>query len=319
VNGPLLAVTGATGFVGRHLVAGLGRGWRVRALVRAPLRIEGTESIVIGDLRAPRDLDRALHGVDVVVHAAAMAHGAGRTDQEMDEVNHRATVRLAERARAAGVRRFVFLSSVRAQTGPYAAVPLDEAMPPAPADSYGRAKLAAEHGLDGVGLDWVALRPVIVYGDGVGANMGALFRLARSPWPLPFGAIHARRSLLAVENLVDAVDVVAKAPGPMRRPFLVADTDPLDLGQMIRAIREGYDRAPGLVSVPRPFLALGFGLLGNSEAWARLDQPLVVVTDRLRALGWAPRIASDAGLTALARRVRAGASLPTEAPRRCGR
>ena len=296
-----IAVTGAHGLVGRHLVRGLAeRGFVVRAIVRRPGTAPGAAAThVVGDLRAPTGLETALQGVDVVVHAAGLAHGAGN-DAEVDAVNRKATSALAMRSRDAGVARFLFLSSVRAQAGPSAQHTLDETATPAPVDAYGRSKLAAERELAGLDHDWAALRPVMIYGVGVGGNMGALLRLARSPLPLPFGAVHAPRSLLAVANLVDAVAVLAAAPGRLHGPFLVADGSPLDLPQMVRALRRGLGRRPGLVAVPPPMLRAALRAVGRGDVVERLVCPLVVATARLQSAGWQPRVASDAGLTALA-------------------
>ena len=122
-------------------------------------------------------------------------------------------------ARRAGVRRFVFLSSIRAQSGPSADHVLTEDVTAQPTDAYGRSKLAAEQGLAELALDWVALRLVLVYGAGVRGNMAELVRLARTPYPLPLGALRSRRSLLSLDNLVAAIETVLSRPGQLRRPL----------------------------------------------------------------------------------------------------
>src|SRR5690606_18051535 len=132
---------------------------------------------------------------------------------------------------------------------------LTEAMEPKPTDAYGRSKLEAERGLAELGLDWAALRPVLAYGPGVKGNMATLLALAQSPWPLPLGGLKAKRSLLSLDNLTGALDTLLKASGPLRRPFIAADPEPVSVPEIIAALREGLGRAPGLI--PLPSFALG--------------------------------------------------------------
>ena len=155
-------------------------------------------SAVIGDLAAPQNLSAALRGADAVIHSAGLAHGmSGRPEDDYRSINTEATTALARAAEKAGAKRFIFLSSIRAQTGPTAETVLTEMDEPRPTDAYGRSKLAAEESLARLGLDWVALRPTLVYGPGVKGNMGALLELARLPLPLPLGAFKNLRSLTA--------------------------------------------------------------------------------------------------------------------------
>lgn len=310
MKGPVIALTGATGFIGRRLLRLLpAKGYRLRVLLRRPGEIP-TEaaSAAIGDLAAPHSLHEALRGAEIVVHSAGLAHAmSGRPEDDFRLVNTEATLALARAAERVGVRRFVFLSSIRAQAGPSAAGVLTEATPPAPTDAYGRSKLAAEEGLAGLTLDWVALRPVLVYGEGVKGNMAALVCLARSPLPLPLGGLQGRRSLLSVDNLVAAVEAVIGAPSPLRRPLIVADEDALTVSEMVAALRSGLGRRPGLIPVPEAVLALAARLAGREEAFQRLAGSLVADPAALRSLGWAPPVASREGLAALARSSAAGA------------
>jgi nucleoside-diphosphate-sugar epimerase len=212
-----------------------------------------------------------------------------------------ATVGLARAAARAGVRWFVFLSSIRAQSGPVASEVLTEDMEPRPTDLYGRSKLDAERGLADVSIDWVAMRPVLVYGPGVKGNMAALVRLAAKPLPLPFGSLTGRRSLLSVDNLVVAVDTVLRTDMPLRRPLIVAEPEALTIAEMITSLRRGLGRRAGLVPVPAPLLRHILGILGRSEAYERIAEPLVASAAALTALGWTPPIATRDGLAALAR------------------
>ena len=188
----LLALTGATGFIGQHLLRELPkRGHRLRVLLRRPAAVPiEAASAVIGDLARPRNMAAALEGVDAVIHSAGLAHAmSGIPEDDYRVINTEATIGLARAARRAGARRFIFLSSIRAQCGPTADTAMTEAIEPAPTDAYGKSKLAAERGLAELDIDWVALRATLVYGPGVKGNMAQLMRLARSPLPLPVGGL----------------------------------------------------------------------------------------------------------------------------------
>lgn len=310
MTGPLIALTGATGFIGRHLLRELPRrGYRIRVLLRRPTALsEEAAGAVVGDLARPQNMATALRGVDAVVHSAGLAHAmSGRPEDDYRAINTEATVALARSAERAGVGRFVFLSSIRAQSGPACDAVLTEALAPKPTDAYGRSKLAAEEGLAGLGLDWVALRPVLVYGPGVAGNMAALLALARSRLPLPFGGLTARRSLLALDNLAAAVDTVLRAPDRLARPLVVADPDPLTLPEIIAALRRGLGRGPGLVPVPPRLLETVLRASGRGEAYQRLAGSLVADPSALMRLGWQPPVATRQALAALARSSAAGA------------
>ena len=165
---PLIALTGATGFIGRRLLRQLPeQGFRVRVLLRRPTELPaGSASAVIGDIASPRNMSAALADVDAVIHSAGIAHAmSGVPEDDYRALNTQATINLARAAERAGARRFVFLSSIRAQSGPSADAVLTEDLAPRPTDAYGRSKLEAEQGLAGLDIDWVALRPVLVYGQ----------------------------------------------------------------------------------------------------------------------------------------------------------
>jgi UDP-glucose 4-epimerase len=259
-------------------------------------------SAVIGDLRYPRNLAAALEGVDTIIHSAGMAHAAsGRPEDDYRSINTAATVALARAAERAGVSRFVFLSSIRAQCGPVADAVMTETVEPVPTDAYGRSKLAAELGLAELNLDWVALRPVLVYGPGVKGNMAQLQRLAQSPFPLPLGSIRARRSLLSLENLGSAVEVVLAAPQTLRRAYIVADREALTVGQMIAAMRRGLGRNPNVFPFPAALLDALSRAAGQSEAYSRVSGPLVADPSALMSLGWRPAVVTASGLSMLMR------------------
>ena len=304
VNKPLIALTGATGFIGKFLLRELPkRGYRLRVLLRRPSVIPmESASAVVGDLARPQNMAAALADVGAVIHSAGLAHAmSGLPEDDYRMLNTQATIRLARAAQRAGVKRFIFLSSIRAQSGPTADHVLTEALAPHPTDAYGRSKLAAEQGLAELDLDWVALRLMLVYGPGVKGNMEELVRLARSPYPLPVARLDAKRSLLSLENLVAAIETVLAAPQRLQRAFIVADAEPLTIPDMITILRRGLGRRPGLVPVPPRLLELGLRAAGRGEIYQRLAGSLVADPSALMGLGWTPRVTATEGLRALVR------------------
>lgn len=300
---PVIALTGATGFIGQHLLHELPkRGYRLRVLLRRPTAVPlESASAVVGDLARPQNMTAALADVDAVIHSAGIAQAmSGIPEDDYRTFNTEATIALARAARRAGVRRFVFLSSIRAQSGPSADHVLTEDATAQPTDAYGRSKLAAEQGLAELALDWVALRLVLVYGAGVTGNMAELVRLARTPYPLPLGALRNRRSLLSLDNLVAAIDTVLSRPGQLRRPLIVSDPEALTLPEIVAAVRRGLGRRPGLIPVPAAVLRTALYAAGRGEIYERLSGSLVADPAGLRELGWSPPVKTPEGLAALA-------------------
>jgi nucleoside-diphosphate-sugar epimerase len=308
----LLALTGATGFIGQYLLRELPkRGHRLRVLLRHPSAVPmQCASAVIGDLARPRNMSAALEGVDAVIHSAGFTHGmSGIPEDDYRLLNTEATIGLARAARRAGAKRFVFLSSIRAQSGPTAETVLTEADDPNPTDGYGRSKLAAERGLAELDLDWVSLRAALVYGPGVKGNIAQLMRLARLPLPLPLRSIGGRRSLLALENLSAAIEVVLTTPGPLRRPFIAADREVLTIDEMIAAMRDGLGRRPNVFAVSPALLRLLFRSIGHDNIYRRMSGSLVADPSALIGLGWAPQLNTADGLCRL---MRAGKREPSQ-------
>lgn len=296
-----ILITGATGFVGSHLAKSLAaNGHLVTAATRTAANVAGAaRTIAIGTIDGQTDWSPALDSIDGIVHCAAIAHTSGVDDSAYRAVNTDGTLQLAKAAQNAGCRRFVFLSSVRAQSGPAAPGTLSEADEPRPTDAYGRSKLAAEQGLARLDLDWVALRPVLVYGPGVKGNMGTLIRLARTPLPLPLGGLTAPRSLLAIDNLAAAVDTALTVTN-VRRPYLVADTEPVTIPEIIEALRAGMGRAPRLLNLPQEWLETALKAMGRGDVMERLAGRLVVDPSALLNAGWRPVVETRAALMQLA-------------------
>ena len=287
-----ILVTGASGFVGRHLLTSLGAaGYAVRAAVRPSSRVGAADLIEI--VRVPNfeeglDWAPVLRGVSAVVHLAALAHTqADVTEQHYDRVNRAATKALADAAAKAGVAHFVFVSSIRAQSGPSADHVLDESDAPCPVDAYGRSKLAAEAAVAAAGMPCTIFRPVLVYGPQVRGNMARLVRLAASRLPLPIGALKNRRSVLAVDNLVAAIRLALAEPPAGRDTYVIADPDPISTADIITAMRAAMGRRPGLIALPAP-LVLGLCRMAGGGVWERIGSSLVVDPGKLVRAGWKP-------------------------------
>jgi UDP-glucose 4-epimerase len=300
-----LLVTGANGFVGRALVSQfIDRGRTVVGTVRhdsrdLPPRVA---RIVVGDLASDTDWRAALAGIDVVIHLAARVHVMrDSVDDPLTEfrrVNVEGTRRLARQASATGVSRFVFLSSVKVngESGVYR-----ESDVPAPNDAYGMSKREAELSLAEIaaetGMSVVVIRPPLVYGPGVRANFRALMLAVARGVPLPFGAIDNRRSLVALDNLVDFIIRCVEDPAAANETFLVSDGEDLSTPELIRRLARAMGRRAWLVPVPVRVLTAVAGLVNRRDAAQRLLGSLQVdISKARRVLAWAPPITVDEGL-----------------------
>jgi UDP-glucose 4-epimerase len=299
-----ILVTGASGFIGRALVAELAAaGHSVRAAMRQPADVfaRTVEVVAVSDLTRPVEWRALLRGMEIVVHLAGIAHASPEiAEQTYDRVNRLATAELANTARAVGLRHLVFMSSIRAQSGPSSAQTLRETDEPHPTDAYGRSKLAAEEAVRHAGVPFTILRPVLIYGAGVRGNLARLIELTRSPWPLPFALCRNRRSLLARENLIEAIHLALRAPAT-GETYIVADPKPLTLAETVTALRAGAGRRAGLLPVPPALMAAALHALGRGEEWTRLSGAHVADPGKLLRAGWQPAIETGAGLASLAR------------------
>ncbi len=308
-----IAVTGANGFVGRSLVAILSEaGHRVHALVRREDAVpadRGTASYhVVADLRDDTAVASAIAGADALIHLAARAHVMNDTvadpDQAFREVNVLGSERVLAACKASGVRRFVYVSSIKVNGESTQGQPFRPGDTPNPQDPYGRSKLEAEQvlsrGCADAGLELCVVRPPLVYGPGVKGNMLRLMKLVRRGAPLPFRGLHNRRSIVAVDNLARLLERCAVHPGAIGKTFLAADNGPLLTEQIVRYIAEGMERTPRLLPVPVGLLRLAGRLTGRSAEVNRLVGSLEVdAADARDRLDWQPAVDSAHALRAM--------------------
>jgi nucleoside-diphosphate-sugar epimerase len=259
----------------------------VLAGVRAALSPElagRVESKSIGDLCSPHELGAALKGVDAIVHLAARVHvmrdAAGDPLAEHRRVNTEATLSLATAAARHGVKRFVFLSSVKVNGERTTTEPFSERDAPAPADPYGISKWEAERGLAGIaaatGLELVVLRPPLVYGPGVKGNFRRLLRLVRSGVPLPLASVSNSRSMIYVGNLAGAIERAARVEPAVRGTFLVSDDADLSTPQLVRMIGAAMGRPARLFAAPPAMLVALGRALGKGDDVMRMIESLRV-------------------------------------------
>lgn len=302
-----LLITGATGFVGRALCMGFSlRQYDLTAIVRAKdARLDGCLTrVIVASERT--DWPHVFSGVDVVIHLAARVHIMQEETKdpltEFRKVNVDGTLNLARQAAAAGVKRFVFISSVKVNgESTQARHMFTENDIPSPQDAYGQSKYEAECGLrqiaEASGMEVVIIRPPLVYGPGVKANFAALMRVVRRGWPLPLGAVHNRRSLVFLDNLVDFIEVCISHPQAANQTFLVSDGHDLSTPDLVRGLARAGGVMARLIPVPVWALRAGAALVGKSSAIERLCGSLQVDISKARnVLGWTPPVAVEQGL-----------------------
>lgn len=316
-------VTGANGFVGHAMLLrlnGMNCVTAIGSLRRATMAADcGASHVTVGELSAQTDWSQALAGVKAVVHTAARTHvmqeAATNPLAEFRQVNVQATLKLARQAAAVGVRRFVFLSSIKVngeatQFGhPFQA---DDA--PAPLNAYGLSKMEAEQGLREIArksdMEVVIIRPPLVYGPGVKANFAAMMRWLRFGVPLPLGAIHNQRSMVALDNLVDLLVTCLTHPSAANQTFLVSDGEDVSTTELLRRMCQVMGRPERLLPVPSYLLKLAAMLLCKQDVAQRLCGSLQVdIQKTQRLLGWIPLISLDEGLR------RTGGMDPREKPK----
>ena len=308
----LVVVTGASGFVGSSLSTSLAAsGFRVRAAVRAGTPAElpgcsGVERAILGDISASTGWSSVLTNVDCVVHCAARAHvmheTAGEALAAYRAVNVDGSRRLAEQAAAAGVRRLVYLSSIKVNGEQTAlGAPFLRSDTPAPQDTYGVSKSEAEQALWEVstktGLEVVVVRPPLVYGSGVKGNLARLLKLVRLGFPFPLGTLQNKRSLIGLDNLVDLLIRCVDHPEAAGQTFLVSDGEDLSTPDLIRHMAAAMNRSPRLFPAPVSLLRLAGGALGKLAEIDRLVGSLQIDSSHTRrVLGWTPSVSVQEGI-----------------------
>ncbi len=303
-----LLVTGANGLVGRRLSHRLMReGFGVRAAVRifnsdATLR----QYVAVGSINQATDWCQALVDVETVVHCAARVHVMHDTESNpltaFRAVNVQGTLSLARQAAAAGVKRLVFISSVKVNgecTAPGHAFAETDA--PNPQDAYGQSKHEAEQGLRQIaadtGLEVVIIRPPLIYGPGVKANFAALMRAVQKGWPLPLGATHNQRSLVALDNLVDFIIICISHPKAANETFLISDGQDLSTTELVRGLAQAAGVQARLLPVPVWALEWAGRLAGKGDAIQRLCGNLQIDSSKAwHLLGWQPKVSVQEGL-----------------------
>lgn len=302
-------VTGASGFLGSALVPVLKQqGHDVVATTRSSVSapVEGVEYRVVGDLNGAPDWQSPLQNIAVVVHTAARVHVMDESSddplQAFRQVNVLATLDLARQAAEAGVSRFVFISSIKVsgeQTRPGTPFRADDT--PRPIDPYGISKLEAEVGLLALAaetvMEVVVVRPPLVYGPGVKGNFASMIKLVGRGLPLPLGAIHNKRSLVGIGNLVDLIIRCLNHPAAANQVFLVSDGQDLSTTELLRGVAEAMGKPARLVPVPAGMLQLGATLLGKKAMAQRLLGSLQVDISKTREmLDWTPPYPVEEGL-----------------------
>ncbi len=307
-------VTGVTGFVGGAILRRIisENKYPVVAALRdhSPSLVETIDTVRFATLDGATSWEGCFAHTRVVIHSAARVHVMNDTERDplsaFRKVNVEGTINLARQAFAAGVSRFIYISSIKvngegtAESQPYEADDL-----PSPADPYGVSKMEAEIALRELaaetGRDVVIIRPVLVYGPGVKANFLNMMRWLDKGIPLPFGAIRNRRSLVSIDNLVDLVLTCVEHPAAANQTFLVSDGEDLSTTMLLKKMSQALNVPARLVPVPSWVLQVGAGLLGKRALSQRLCGSLQVDISKTRSLlGWAPPVSLNAALKATA-------------------
>jgi nucleoside-diphosphate-sugar epimerase len=288
-------ITGASGFIGRNLCSALSdRGYIVLPWTRRNKLFDIAESI---DASTIEQWQGQLRNVDVVIHLAGIAHRLNNqsavTERQYALINTEASIQLAQAALAAGVRRFIFISTAKVfgEGGPIAYSPES---PPQPEDAYALSKWQAEQRLralvDGSAMELVIIRPPLVYGAHAKANFALLQKLARLPLPLPFAALSNQRDLIALHNLIDLIYICIDHPNAVGGSWLCADAEPYSLGDMVAALRKADKCRPGLFSFPPALLKKLFLItLGKERAEKIVGDFRLDCTATRAQLNWFPK------------------------------
>jgi nucleoside-diphosphate-sugar epimerase len=305
---PRLLVTGANGFVGNAVCKqAVNNGHAVRGAFRIAGDVHNSiDPFVVSNINCLTEWGISLREVNAVVHLAARVHVMHDTEADplaaFRAVNVEGTLNFARQAAAVGVRRFVFVSSVKVngeRTLPGRA--FTEADASNPQDAYGQSKYEAEQGLRQLsadtGMEVVIIRPPLVYGPGAKANFAALMRVVQRGWPLPLGAVHNQRSLVALDNLVDFILTCIANPLAANQTFFVSDGQDLSTTDLVRSMARVAGVPARLLPVPVWVLNKGASFIGKGDGMQRLCGNLQVDISKAHSLlGWLPPVSVDEGL-----------------------
>ena len=303
-----ILLTGATGFLGRKLAKYLHSKPNVglTAVVRRSVDVSAFQTREVQRINANTDWSEALINQQVVIHAAARAHIM--QDEVPDPlaeyrlVNVEGTLNLARQAANASVKRFIFISSIKVN-GEKTSLgqPFTADDMPAPEDAYGISKWEAEQGLTKIasetGMEIVIIRPPLVYGPGVKGNFASIIKLVEKDIPLPLGAIHNQRSLVALDNLVDLIITCIDHPAAANQVFLAGDGQDLSTTELLQGVAKAASKSSRLIPIPSSLLMFAATLLGKKAVAQRLLGSLQVDISKARyLLGWEPPISVEEGL-----------------------
>lgn len=305
-----ILVTGANGFIGRALCQALAaRGDEVCGLVRSRSNDVPDVKVTQASLENDAALKLALEGVECVVHLAGRAHlladTAANPLDAFRAVNRDATLRLATLAQEAGVRRFVFMSSIGVNGSHTDGQAFTEASQAAPSADYAQSKLEAEQGLReqmaNGSMELVIIRPPLVYAAHAPGNFRRLLKVVSTGTPLPFSLVKNQRTMIALENLVDFIVLCSQHPAAANQLYLVADEQSVSTREIVECLAEGMSRRCINLPIPPFMLRVGLNALGKGSLHTQLCGSLVVANGKARDLGWVPRLSAKDALVAAGR------------------
>lgn len=294
-------VTGASGFIGGALIESLitETDYDVVAAVRSSLKIEKIVTHSVSDINGDTDWVAPLCQVDVVIHVAARAHvlreHSENPSEEFQAVNFHGTVNLANQAIKAGVKRFIFISSIAVYGVDSSDQPINEASPVCPVTDYGKSKLAAEEYLlklaDQDKMQVVVIRPPLVYDGEAPGNFGTLLKLVDRAFPVPFRSVKNRRSFIARANLVNFITICITNQNAANQVFVISDNKDLSTPELIRLLALGMKKKARLISVPSVIMKLGARLIGKKKVYSQLCESLYLdITKARELLEWSPGV-----------------------------
>lgn len=304
-----ILITGASGFLGTSLGKALSLAgcYSLKAQVRKSIEVPWAEEVILlPDLSHIEPLNNIFDEVDVIIHCAARVHVMDDTSSnplaDFRKINVEGSINLANMAAKSGVRRFIFISSIKVNgENTEGGRVYDEDDTPSPKDPYGVSKMEAEEGLKRIaaetGMELVIIRPVLVYGPGVKANFFSMMRWVDKEIPLPLGAIRNKRSLIAIDNLIDLIETCIHHPAAANQTFLASDGEDLSTTDLLKRIGVALDRKTRLIRIPYIIISILLVTIGKKSIAERLGESLQVDISKSRdLLNWTPPLSVDEGL-----------------------